>query len=65
MVEIGPGHGTLGELAVAAGWRYHALEASPALLDVLREEGPDGHAGLGAAHPRCPTRATTWSTPTR
>jgi SAM-dependent methyltransferase len=39
MVEIGPGHGTLGELAMAAGWRYHALEASPALLEVLRKKG--------------------------
>ena len=27
-VEIGPGHGTLGELAVAAGWHYTAIEAS-------------------------------------
>jgi SAM-dependent methyltransferase len=39
MVEIGPGHGTLGQLAVAAGWRYHALEASPALLEVLARKG--------------------------
>lgn len=39
MVEIGPGHGTLGELAVAAGWRYHALEASATLIDVLARKG--------------------------
>jgi SAM-dependent methyltransferase len=39
MYEIGPGHGTLGELAVAAGWNYTAVEASPALLEVLRGKG--------------------------
>lgn len=38
LVEIGPGHGTLGELAVAAGWRYTAIEASPILVDVLRKK---------------------------
>lgn len=37
--EIGPGHGTLGELAVAHGWDYTAIEASPILLDVLRNKG--------------------------
>lgn len=39
LVEIGPGHGTLGELAVEAGWRYTAIEASPILVDVLRKKG--------------------------
>jgi SAM-dependent methyltransferase len=39
MVEIGPGHGTLAEQAVAAGWRYTAIEASPLLADVLRTKG--------------------------
>jgi len=39
MVEIGPGHGTLGELAIEAGWRYTAIEASPILVDVLRKKG--------------------------
>ncbi len=39
MFEIGPGHGTLGEQAVAAGWRYTAVEASPILIDVLRGKG--------------------------
>ncbi|MBA2353952.1 MAG: class I SAM-dependent methyltransferase [Acidobacteria bacterium] len=38
-VEIGPGHGTLGELAVAAGWDYTAIEASDLLIDVLRRKG--------------------------
>ena len=39
LYEIGPGHGTLGEQAVAAGWRYTAIEASPILVDVLRKKG--------------------------
>lgn len=39
MFEIGPGHGTLAEQAVAAGWRYTAIEASPILIDVLRKKG--------------------------
>jgi SAM-dependent methyltransferase len=37
--EIGPGHGTLGELAVQAGWRYTAVEASPILIEVLKQKG--------------------------
>lgn len=37
--EIGPGHGTLGELAVADGWDYTAIEASPVLMNVLRKKG--------------------------
>lgn len=39
MFEIGPGHGTLGELAVAAGWDYTAIEASDILMDVLKKKG--------------------------
>jgi SAM-dependent methyltransferase len=39
MFEIGPGHGTLAEQAVGAGWRYTAIEASPILVDVLRKKG--------------------------
>ena len=39
MFEIGPGHGTLAEQAVAAGWRYTAIEASSILADVLRKKG--------------------------
>lgn len=39
MFEIGPGHGTLAEQAVDAGWRYTAIEASPILADVLRKKG--------------------------
>jgi SAM-dependent methyltransferase len=38
LYEIGPGHGTLAEQAVAAGWRYTAIEASPILVDVLRKK---------------------------
>lgn len=37
--EIGPGHGTLGELAVAAGWQYTAVETSRILIGVLRGKG--------------------------
>lgn len=37
--EIGPGHGTLGEQAVEAGWQYTAIEASPILVDVLQKKG--------------------------
>jgi SAM-dependent methyltransferase len=39
MIEIGPGHGTLGRAAVAAGWRYRAIEASPVLIEGLRAQG--------------------------
>jgi len=39
LVEIGPGHGSLAEQAVEAGWRYTAVEASPILVDVLRQKG--------------------------
>jgi SAM-dependent methyltransferase len=39
MFEIGPGHGTLAEQAVDAGWTYTAIEASPILVDVLRKKG--------------------------
>jgi SAM-dependent methyltransferase len=39
MFEIGPGHGTLAEQAVQAGWHYTAIEASPILVDVLRKKG--------------------------
>jgi SAM-dependent methyltransferase len=41
MLEIGPGHGTLAISAVAAGWRYRAMEASPILIDELRRKGLD------------------------
>jgi SAM-dependent methyltransferase len=39
LFEIGPGHGTLAEQAVEAGWRYTAIEASPILVDILRRKG--------------------------
>ena len=65
MVEIGPGHGTLAEQAVAAGWRYTAIEASPILHGRAAQEGPRGHRVVDAADPGAPTPAPTWSTPTR
>jgi SAM-dependent methyltransferase len=39
MLEIGPGHGTLALNAVATGWRYRAMEASPILIEELRRKG--------------------------
>jgi SAM-dependent methyltransferase len=39
LFEIGPGHGTLAEQAVEAGWRYTAIEASPILVEVLKKKG--------------------------
>jgi SAM-dependent methyltransferase len=39
MFEIGPGHGTLAEQAVQAGWQYTAIEASPILIEVLKQKG--------------------------
>ena len=39
LVEIGPGHGTLAEQAVEAGWQYTAIEASPILANLLRGKG--------------------------
>ena len=41
MLEIGPGHGTFGVLAMSAGWRYRAVEASPRLAAALRARGFD------------------------
>ena len=39
MVEIGPGHGSLGTAAVEAGWSYRAIEASEILAAKLRAQG--------------------------
>ena len=39
MLEIGPGHGSLGTIAMSAGWRYRAVEASPLLATALRAQG--------------------------
>ena len=36
LLEIGPGAGSLAEAAVAAGWRYRGVEASPVLAADLR-----------------------------
>jgi SAM-dependent methyltransferase len=41
MLEIGPGAGSFANAAIAAGWRYRAVEASPALADALRQRGID------------------------
>jgi SAM-dependent methyltransferase len=41
MLEIGPGKGTLALLAVDAGWRYRAMEASALLIAQLRGLGLD------------------------
>ena len=39
MLEVGPGQGSLARAAVAAGWRYRAMEASPTLAQALRSQG--------------------------
>jgi SAM-dependent methyltransferase len=41
VLEIGPGQGSLALAAVAAGWTYRAVEASPVLIDLLRQRGLD------------------------
>ena len=41
MLEIGPGHGSLAAAAIAAGWQYRAMEASPLLVEKLRAQGLD------------------------
>ena len=41
LLEIGPGDGSLAARAVAAGWRYRCIEASPALAADLRARGLD------------------------
>jgi ubiquinone/menaquinone biosynthesis C-methylase UbiE len=39
MLEIGPGQGSLAIAAVAAGWKYRAMEASTILIEQLRAKG--------------------------
>ena len=39
MLEIGPGQGSLALAAVAAGWKYRAMEASTILIEQLRAKG--------------------------
>jgi SAM-dependent methyltransferase len=41
LLEIGPGAGTLVEPLSAMGWKYRAIEASPALAGQLRARGVD------------------------
>ena len=41
MLEIGPGQGSFAGVALSAGWRYRALEASPMLAEGLRGRGLD------------------------
>ena len=39
LLEIGPGEGSLAAAAIDAGWNYRAIEASPALVETLRNRG--------------------------
>jgi SAM-dependent methyltransferase len=39
LLEVGPGAGTLVDPIRAMGWRYRAIEASPALAEALRGRG--------------------------
>ncbi len=41
LLEIGPGEGSLAAGAVASGWQYRAIEASPTLAEALRAKGLD------------------------
>lgn len=41
MLEIGPGRGSLAQLAVSQGWNYRAMEASDILIGHLRGLGLD------------------------
>ncbi len=41
MLEIGPGQGSLAAGAIAAGWSYRGIEASPDLAEALRSQGQD------------------------
>lgn len=41
MLEIGPGQGSLARAAVASGWKYRGIEASPVLAERLRADGFD------------------------
>jgi SAM-dependent methyltransferase len=41
MLEIGPGQGSVAQAAIADGWRYRAIEASPILAERLRRRGLD------------------------
>jgi SAM-dependent methyltransferase len=41
MLEIGPGQGSLARAAVANGWKYRGIEASPVLTETLRGQGFD------------------------
>ena len=61
MLEIGPGTGSLAARAIAAGWRYRAIEASETLADTLRAKASTSRG------PWAPptTTAATWSTRTR
>jgi SAM-dependent methyltransferase len=40
-LEVGPGQGAISELAREAGYRYRAVEPSPALAEALRARGFD------------------------
>jgi SAM-dependent methyltransferase len=41
LLEIGPGQGTLADLARASGWQYRGIDASAVLADALRARGLD------------------------
>ena len=41
LLEIGPGQGTLAQLALAQGWRYRGIDASAVLAETLRARNLD------------------------
>ena len=50
MVEVGPGHGTLAEQAVEAGWTLHRDRSQPDPDQGAAREGPARDRVVGAAH---------------
>ena len=40
-LEFGPGKGHFARAALSSGWEYRAVDGSPAVIQLLREEGID------------------------
>jgi SAM-dependent methyltransferase len=40
-LEFGPGRGHFGRAVLSSGWEYRAVDGSPSVLQLLREEGID------------------------
>jgi hypothetical protein len=51
LLEIGPGQGTLADLARASGWQYRGIDASAVLAETPAGARPRYRRSLGAADP--------------